>query len=91
MSNIKINYNQINGHIKEPLFYMIPLKNWVCDELHIFLRITDRLWELMLSDLRRETENDEIWKTKILSEMQRLKISFHFWNEKTLIIYYTLR
>ena len=26
--------------------------------------------------------NDEIWKPKILLEMQRLKISFHFWNEK---------
>ena len=51
MDDIKINYNRINGHTKEPLFHMIPLKNWVCDELHIFLRITDRLWELMLSDL----------------------------------------
>lgn len=62
---------------------MIPLKNWVCDELHVFLRITDRLWKLMLSDLQRETRDEEIWKIKILSEMQRLKISFYFWREKT--------
>jgi hypothetical protein len=27
MDNIKVNYKQINGHIKEPLFYMIPLQN----------------------------------------------------------------
>ncbi|PKC67045.1 hypothetical protein RhiirA1_418594 [Rhizophagus irregularis] len=82
MDNIKVNYKQINGHIKEPLFHMIPLQNWVVDELHIFLRITDRLWELMISDLRRETANEEIWKGKILSEMQRLNISFQFWHEK---------
>ncbi len=37
MDNIKTNYNQTNSHIKELLFYMIPLKNWICDELHIFL------------------------------------------------------
>ena len=82
IDEIKVNYNQINGHIKEPLFYMIPLQNWVCDELHILLRITDRLWELMLSDLRRETTNEEVWKEKILLEMRRLKISFQFWNER---------
>src|SRR6185437_13144785 len=61
---------------------MIPLENWVCDELHIFLRITDRLWELMLADLKREITNEEIWKEKILLEMQRLKVSFQFWYEK---------
>ncbi|CAB4425823.1 unnamed protein product [Rhizophagus irregularis] len=82
MDDIKINYKQINGHIKEPLFYMIPLQNWVVDELHIFLWITDRLWELMISDLRRETADEEIWKAKILLEMQRLNISFQFWHEK---------
>ncbi|GBC43602.1 hypothetical protein GLOIN_2v1768889 [Rhizophagus irregularis DAOM 181602=DAOM 197198] len=82
MDDIKINYKQINGHIKEPLFYMIPLQNWVVDELHIFLRITDRLWKLMISDLRRETADEEIWKAKILLEMQRLNISFQFWHEK---------
>ena len=60
MDNIKVNYKQINGHIKEPLFHMISLNNWVVDELHIFLRITDRLWELMISDLCREITNEEI-------------------------------
>ncbi|GET04504.1 hypothetical protein GLOIN_2v1521868 [Rhizophagus clarus] len=59
MDNIKANYNQINGHIREPLFHMISLKNWVVDELHIFLRITDRLWELMISDLCREITDEE--------------------------------
>jgi hypothetical protein len=82
MDNIKVNYDQINGHISKPLFPMIPLHNWVVDELHILLRITDRLWELMLSDLCRETANKEIWKEKILLEMKRLKIPFQFWHER---------
>jgi hypothetical protein len=82
MDNIKANYNQINGHIREPLFHMILLKNWVVDELHIFLRITDRLWELMISDLCRETTDEEVWKDIILLEMKRLNISFQFWHEK---------
>ncbi|GES95313.1 hypothetical protein GLOIN_2v1768889 [Rhizophagus clarus] len=82
IDNIKLNYNQINGHTKEPLFHMIPLHNWVVDELHIFLRITDRLWGLMLFDLCCDTVNEEVWKEKILLEMQRLKISFQFWYER---------
>ncbi|CAB5341305.1 unnamed protein product [Rhizophagus irregularis] len=36
----------------------------------------------MISDLRRETADEEIWKAKILLEMQRLNISFQFWHEK---------
>ncbi|GES82320.1 hypothetical protein GLOIN_2v1775051 [Rhizophagus clarus] len=82
MDNIKANYNQINGHIREPLFHMISLKNWVVDELHIFLQITDRLWELMISDLCRETTDEKVWKNKVLLEMKRLNISFQFWHEK---------
>ncbi|RGB33924.1 hypothetical protein C1646_761161 [Rhizophagus diaphanus] len=41
-----------------------------------------RLWELMISDLHRKTADEEIWKAKILLEMQRLNISFQFWHEK---------
>ncbi len=82
METIKANYPPLNGHSKEPLFHMIPICNWVCDELHILLRITDRLWELMLSDLTREQVEEVVWQTKILNEMKRLKIAFQFWREK---------
>ncbi|GBB99425.1 hypothetical protein RclHR1_03520005 [Rhizophagus clarus] len=37
---------------------------------------------LMLSDLCYDTVNEEVWKEKILLEMQRLKISFQFWYER---------
>ncbi len=36
----------------------------------------------MLSDLHHENSNEEVWKEKILLEMQRLKITFQFWHEK---------
>ncbi|RIB12607.1 hypothetical protein C2G38_2200159 [Gigaspora rosea] len=64
IETIKMNYSQIDGHLKEPIFYMIPICNWVCDELHILLRITDWLWELMLSDLSREQVDETIWQSK---------------------------
>ncbi|CAG8822592.1 24759_t:CDS:1, partial [Dentiscutata erythropus] len=41
------------GHQRAPLFDMIDLKNWVCDELHVMLRTTYQLFELFLSDLQR--------------------------------------
>ncbi|RGB21882.1 hypothetical protein C1646_777065 [Rhizophagus diaphanus] len=43
------NYNEINRHINPSLFSMIPVENIIFDELHTLLRITDRLWELMLA------------------------------------------
>ena len=78
IESIKKNYSQMNWYSKEPLFGMIP----ICDELHIFLRVTDCLWELMLSDLGWEQVDETIWQTKILNEMKRLKITFQFWHEK---------
>ncbi|GET00608.1 hypothetical protein GLOIN_2v1728867 [Rhizophagus clarus] len=84
MDNIKANYNQINGHIKEPLFHMISLKNWVVDELHIFLRITDRLWELMISDLRRETTDEEFglsaFSCSAVEKKNHMQVCLYFQN-----------
>jgi len=36
----------------------------------------------MISDLYCKVMDEEIWKEKILLEMQRLKISFKFWYKK---------
>jgi hypothetical protein len=40
------------GHIKPPLLQMIPLSHYVPDELHIMLQIWDRLWDLVLQELK---------------------------------------
>ncbi|RIB29802.1 hypothetical protein C2G38_2055876, partial [Gigaspora rosea] len=63
---------------------MIPIKHWVCDSLHAMLRISDRLWELFLSDLQRGGQLNENLQNLILTEMKRLRINhFHFWIENT--------
>ncbi|CAB4434855.1 unnamed protein product [Rhizophagus irregularis] len=55
------NYNEINGHINPPLFSMIPIENIIFDELHALLRITDRLWELMLAEIQENELIRKLW------------------------------
>ncbi|CAG8831774.1 33735_t:CDS:2 [Gigaspora margarita] len=71
-------YNTCPGHIREPLFFMIPLENWIPDELHILLRITDHLWNLVIAEI--DLNNNQI-RNIICEEMKRIGISFHFWQE----------
>ncbi|CAG8751503.1 2813_t:CDS:1, partial [Ambispora leptoticha] len=52
INDLKNNYSNTPGHIKAPLFDIIPLYNYVFDELHVLLRIEDRLWTLILSELK---------------------------------------
>jgi hypothetical protein len=40
------------GHFKPPLLKIIPLDHYIADELHIMLRIWDRLWLLVLQKLK---------------------------------------
>ncbi|CAG8508882.1 7150_t:CDS:2, partial [Scutellospora calospora] len=55
IDDIYYNYSNIPGHQHSPLFYMIPLTHWVVDELHIMLRITDRLWLLLMIKIQAKT------------------------------------
>lgn len=43
MEQIATKHDAIKGHIHLPLFSMISIDHIVFDELHVFLRITDRL------------------------------------------------
>lgn len=52
MEQIATRYSEVNGHIFPPLFDMISIDHIVFDELHVLLRITDRLWELMLAEIQ---------------------------------------
>ncbi|CAG8643426.1 18669_t:CDS:2, partial [Gigaspora rosea] len=66
------------GHIQKPLFFMIPLENWILDELHILLRVTDRLWSLVLAEF--DINNNKVRnivcnkKLKILCEFDLAKL-----------------
>ncbi len=70
------------GHIKPPLLQMIPLNHYVPDELHIMLRIWDRLWNLVLHELKTQNQFDNLTRKKIIAEMNRISVSFQFWQDQ---------
>ncbi|CAG8763056.1 33932_t:CDS:2, partial [Gigaspora margarita] len=84
MEQLILNWNNMNRHIRAPLFDIIPLENWICDELYILLQIYDRLWELIIAELKaRKLYNDKFRKI-IVDEMKRINVTFQFWkNYKT--------
>ncbi|EXX73918.1 hypothetical protein GLOIN_2v1764234 [Rhizophagus irregularis DAOM 181602=DAOM 197198] len=70
------------GHTKPPLLQIISLDHYVPDELHIMLRIWGRLWDLAIQELKIKNQFNELTRTKIIAEMNRIKISFGFWQEQ---------
>ena len=48
---------------------MISLDNWLVDELHVMLRITDCLWNLVLYELREDNLFDNLIHDVIINEM----------------------
>ena len=80
MSTLNENPTAYPGHKFPPLFNMILLENHVPDKLHIMLRITDRLWELVLQEIKNEGLFNDITRNIIIKEMENLKIRFEFWN-----------
>ena len=57
---------------------MISLDNWLIDELHIMLRITDCLWNLVLCELREDDLFDDLIRIVIINEMNWIKVKFQF-------------
>ncbi|CAG8854124.1 40070_t:CDS:1, partial [Gigaspora margarita] len=91
MDQLKSNCNNTNGHINAPLFDMIPLENWICDELHILFQIFDRLWILVISEIKTCGLFNDISRKIIVDEMKRISISFQFWEDNESHIWkYTL-
>ncbi|PKY58639.1 hypothetical protein RhiirA4_480722 [Rhizophagus irregularis] len=60
---------------------MIPLENWIPDELHIMLRIWDHLWSLLLAELKECDQFDDVCRNEIMQEMSRIGVHFQFWKE----------
>ncbi|UZO22425.1 uncharacterized protein OCT59_014788 [Rhizophagus irregularis] len=61
---------------------MISLENWIPDKLYIMLRITDRLWSLLLHEIEETGYFNDVVREIIVKEMNRIKVNFHFWQEK---------
>ena len=78
MEQLNINYSIYKGHRKPSLFNMISLDNWLIDELHIMLRITDCLWNLVLCELREDDLFDDLTRIVIINEMNWIKVKFQF-------------
>ena len=79
MTTLNENPRAYPSHQLPPLFNMIPLENYIPDKLHIMLRITDRLWELVLQEIKNEGLFNDITRNIIIKEMGNLKIRFEFW------------
>ncbi|GBB99477.1 hypothetical protein RclHR1_35320001 [Rhizophagus clarus] len=77
------NFQEYPGHHKKPLFYMISLDKWVLDKLHLLLYIWDRLWCLVLAELKEFNQFDDICRDEIVKEMDRIGVNFQFWLEKS--------
>ena len=74
--------NYYKGHFKKPLFDIIPLDHWIPDELHIMLRITDRLWNLLIAELIEQDLFNDIARKIIIDEMKKIKVNFQFWQDR---------
>ena len=82
------------GCINPPLFPMIPIDHNIPDVLHLFLRITDVLFNLLITDIRRHdgitqasTSSTKQNSTPYLQEFEvfinvTCKIPFHFLQTK---------
>ncbi|RHZ67232.1 hypothetical protein Glove_302g9 [Diversispora epigaea] len=70
INNIHQNYKCYRGHICPAIFDMIPLQNWVPDELHIMLRITDVLWQLVIDELKSRNTWGNKARNVIIEEMK---------------------
>lgn len=82
MDNLKENASCYPGHIKQPLFNMVPIKNWVVDELHVMLRITDRLWALVIQEFKEMNKWNDYTRKLIIEEMNRIGVNFHFYEDR---------
>ncbi|CAG8689048.1 19369_t:CDS:2, partial [Gigaspora margarita] len=74
-----LNWNNINEHIRAPLFDMIPLENWICNELHVLLRIYDRLWKLIIVELKACGLYNDKSRKIIVDKIKRINVTFQFW------------
>jgi hypothetical protein len=68
--------NYYKGHLRKPLFDMIPFNHWIPDELHVMLRITDRLWSLVIAELMEYGLFNDIAQKIIVEKMKRIKVRF---------------
>ncbi|RGB43048.1 hypothetical protein C1646_750268 [Rhizophagus diaphanus] len=65
---------------RPPLFSVIDLFNYIPDELHILLQISDVLMECFFRDLFKRNDFEQNFKEKIEKKMNELHIHFEFFH-----------
>ncbi len=84
-----IGINKVKGCVKPPLFEIKP-ENCVIDELHLFFRISDVLFENLFAELRRLSLCAKTHRTgepsdhveRAVSAIRRSGVSFNVWLSK---------
>ena len=65
------------------LFQEIDLHNWITDELHLMLRISDVLLQCLFYELVKRRDFVSNIQTLIIEEMKRLHVHFEFYPPST--------
>lgn len=74
----KKSIDEKKGHIKEPLFKFIDFNQCIVDVLHLFLRVTDKLFKLLLNRLEQLDTTFSGYKTGKIEDMRITKIFLDF-------------
>jgi hypothetical protein len=73
----------IIGRKNTMLFQEINQNNWIPDELHLMLRISDVLFQCLFYELVKYKDFANNIQTMIIAEMKRLQIHFEFYPPTT--------
>src|SRR5204862_7400055 len=61
------------------LFQQIDQNNWIPDELHLMLRISDVLFQCLFHELVKQKEFINQTQALIITEMKNLQVHFEFY------------
>uniref|UniRef100_A0A7M5V8K2 Uncharacterized protein n=2 Tax=Clytia hemisphaerica TaxID=252671 RepID=A0A7M5V8K2_9CNID len=78
------NWSKQRGCKEEPILKDVPIEHYCVDELHLLLRVTDRLEDGMfhsIFDLDEKNGNEEM-RSKLIAAMKKIGISLKFWTNK---------
>ncbi|GBC34719.2 hypothetical protein GLOIN_2v1482103 [Rhizophagus irregularis DAOM 181602=DAOM 197198] len=81
--NLKWKINKNTQSKKKPeLFPAIRQENYIPDELHLLLRISDVLMECLFNDLFKKKDFERLIKSQIEQAMKSINVHFEFFKSK---------
>ncbi|GET03367.1 hypothetical protein GLOIN_2v1766279 [Rhizophagus clarus] len=83
MDKVWLNSKNTHGCKNTMLFQEIDQNNWIIDELHLMLRISDVLFQCLFYELIKKKDFANNTQILIIAEMKRLHIHFEFYPPTT--------